>query len=428
MIHGERLSGKTALCCYLFLTLVNRGVPVLYIDLDEVNRRKVDPYIFQNAYQNQFHGDYALWKNQGDKVIILDNLSAHVIDHVVLAMKHFDKVIMTVATDTFYAYFRDDDRLLKFIENRILPLTHSKQEELIRKRTELLVHDQPVLDGQIDAIENRVNDVIINKKILPRYPFYVLSILQTYEEFMPKELSLTLYGHCYYILIIAHFVKSSISHEEINSCFNFAENLAFEIYCRSSKEHCIRRELIDEFKEQYGKKFIALKESTFNRLFDADYGILLDTGQFRSPYMYYFFLGKYLAKNNKRHEDIFQRMIERSYIVSNSLTLIFMIHHTNDDQIVDEILLHTMCVLDNIEPAVLDHRETKIFEDIVKAIPSQILSRNPVQTEREKARNARDHQEPDEPHELDNTNHDELTDPVNDIYRILKNNEILGQI
>ena len=430
LVHGERLSGKTALCCYLFLTLVNRCVPVLYIDLDAVDRKKANPEIFRNAYQRQFHGDHALWNEQSGKVIILDNLSPRVIDHVALAMKHFDQVIMTVATDTFYAYFRDDDRLLKFIEIRILPLTHSKQEELIRKRTELLGQDQPVLDGQIDAIENRVNEVIINNKILPRFPFYVLSILQTYEAYMPRDLSITSYGHCYYVFIIAHFSKSGISKsdDEINACFNFVENLAFEIYCRSSKEHSIGRDLIDEFKEQYGKKFIPLKESTFSRLFDADYGILKDTGQFRSPYMYYFFLGKYLAKNSKRHEDFIQRMIERSYIVSNCLTLIFMIHHTNDDQIVDEILLHTMCVLDNIEPAVLDHRETKIFEDIVKAIPSQILSRDPVPTGREKARNARDHQEPDEPHELENTNHDELTDPVNDVYRIMKNNEILGQV
>ena len=35
-------------------------------------------------------------------------------------------------------------------------------------------------DGQIDAMEKRVNSVIISNRILPRYPFFfVLSILQT---------------------------------------------------------------------------------------------------------------------------------------------------------------------------------------------------------------------------------------------------------
>ena len=39
LVHGERLSGKTALCRYLFLTLVDRSVPVLYVDLEN-NRSK----------------------------------------------------------------------------------------------------------------------------------------------------------------------------------------------------------------------------------------------------------------------------------------------------------------------------------------------------------------------------------------------------
>ena len=428
LVHGERLSGKTALCCYLFLTLFYRHVPVLYIDLDAVDRKRANPEIFRNAYHRQFHGDHALWNEQSGKVIILDNLSKRAINHVTLAMEHFDKVIVTLATDTFYAFYRDDDRLVKFKEIGILPLTHSKQEELIRKRTKMLSQDQPVLDGQIDAIENRVNEVIINNKILPRYPFYVLSILQTYETYMPKDLPITSYGHCYYVFIIAHFSRSGISKsdDEINACFNFVENLAFEIYCRNSKEHSLGRDLIDEFKEQYEKKFIPPKESTLNRLIDADYGILTNTGQFRSPYMYYYFLGKYLAKNSERYEDIIKRMIESSYIVSNCLTLIFMIHHSNDNNTIDKILRSTMCVLDNIKPATLNREETKVFEEIVNAIPSEILSRNSVSVGREEERKARDHQEPDESHDPNNTNDDESID--NDIYKVLKNNEILGQI
>ena len=379
------------------------------------------------------------WEKQDGKVIILDNLSRspRAIDHVLLAKEHFDKVIVTLSTDTFQAYYKDDDRLVEFKEIEILPLTHSKQELLIRKRTKLSGQDKPALDGQIDRVENRVNEIIINNRILPRYPFYVLSILQTYEGFMPGDLSVTSYGHCYYVLIIAYLLKSGISNsdDEINACLNFSENLAFAIYCSGagSGEHHIDSDSLNKFVEKYKTNYI-IKDSTLNRLFDANYGIatgtgqFTDTGQFRSPYMYYYFLGKYLAKNSERHKDIIERMCDRSYITSNCRALIFTIHHTSDNRIIDDILLRTMCTLDDIKPSALDRKEAEIFKDIVAAIPSQIFTSDTVESEREKERNERDNRELEDRSELGDKDDEEPVDAVNDVYRIMKNSEILGQI
>ena len=203
LIHGEELSGKTGLCRHLFLSLADDGKPVLYIDLDNLSKTPTLE-VFREAYNHQFRGDYSLWEKQNGKTIILDNLTPRGIDYVTLAIENFDQVIVTLSTDTFLAYYRDDDRLLEFREIRIMSLTHSKQEKLIRKRAELLDKDKTVLDGEIDQIENRVNTIIINNKILPRYPFYVLSILETYEDFMPDNLPISSYGHCYYILILSY--------------------------------------------------------------------------------------------------------------------------------------------------------------------------------------------------------------------------------
>ena len=106
----------------------------------------------------------------------------------------------------------------------------------------------------------------------------------------------------------------------------------------------------------------------------------------------------------------------------------FTIHHTSDGRIIDDILLRTMCTLDDIKPSVLDRREAKIFEEIVASIPSRILSSDTVQAEREKVRNERDDLEHEGRSELDEKDHDESVHAVNDLYRIMKNGEILGQI
>ena len=438
LIHGDELSGKTALCRHLFFSLVDDAQPVMLMDLSTIGR-KARPDIFRDVYQNQFNGDYSLWEKQPGKTILLDNLSStpHAIDHLLLAMEHFEQVIVTSTSDTFYAYFRDDERLARFSEIRIFPLTHTKQEQLIRKRLELSGQDVPVPDGRVDEIENQVNDVIISNRILPRYPFYVLSILQTYEGFMPNDLSVTSYGHCYYVLIIAHLMKSGISYadDEINACLNFLENLAFKIYCSGSSVHCIGSDSFEEFVREYKTQYI-INDSTLSRLYDQDYGLVTLTNQFdnsqmyqfKNSYMYYFFLGKFLAKNGKEHQEIIEGMVEQSYIASNCLTLIFTIHHTSDIGIIDDILLRTICALDNIEPSELDRQEAEIFEEIVAAIPSEILSNNTVESEREKERNKRDSRELKERSDFDNEDDEELVHSVNDAYRIMKNSEILGQI
>ena len=69
LIHGETMSGKTALGRYLFLSLVKKSHPVLHIDLKGVSG-KPSKEIFRNEYRHQFNGDYSLWEKQDDKTLI----------------------------------------------------------------------------------------------------------------------------------------------------------------------------------------------------------------------------------------------------------------------------------------------------------------------------------------------------------------------
>lgn len=432
LLHGDDLSGKTALCRRLFLSLADQSRPVLYLNLATLSRQAT-PKMFSDAYERQCYGDYSLWKEQKDKVIILDNLSrsAESLQHVSLAVQLFEQVVVTLSSHTFYAYFRDDDRLATFRVVEILPLTHNKQEHLIRQWLSVSAGADQVPDGKVDKIENQVNAIVISNKIVPRYPFYVLSILQTYEAFMPGNLAITSHGHCYHALIIAHLLKAGISRsdDEIDSCLNFSEHLAYEIHCGGGESISIGLDAFEGFVEEYKKTYL-LKDSTLNRLCDQEYGIVGPArGQFRSPYMHYYFLGRFLAKRAGEHREVIEEMLDRSYAKSNCLTLIFLIHHASDNRIIEDIVLRNMCTLDEMEPATLDRDEAKVFEDIVAAIPAEILSEDTVEDERRKERSERDEREKSDVGELDQGEGDgELVGVVNDVYRILKNNEILGQV
>ena len=252
----------------------------------------------------------------------------------------------------------------------------------------------------------------------------MLSILQTYEAFMPTNMSITSHGYCYQVLIIAHLLKAGISRsdDEIDSCFNFVERLAFEIYQAEVGGVGIGLEAFEKFVGEYKTTYL-LKDSTLSRLCDLEYGVVArERGGFRTPYMFYFFLGRFLAKYSKEHRETIDRMLERSYVKSNCLTLMFIVHHTNDSEIIEDIVLRNMCTLDGVAPSTLNREEARVFEDIVTAIPKEVTSKNSVAAERERERRQRDMEEEDDAFE------EEYVGVVNDVYRILKNNEILGQV
>ncbi|WP_178380753.1 MULTISPECIES: toll/interleukin-1 receptor domain-containing protein [unclassified Marinobacter] len=440
IIHGDTQSGKTKLCSHLFLETINDKKPALFVNLNAFAHKKPSLSNLQELYESQYHGDFQCWLKQKEKTIIFDNLSheKNCLDHISFAEKHFDKIILSTSDDDYNSYFSDEIRLAHYTPVSILPFTHVKQESLIKnwlqeskKENNLEGHH-----GKIDQIENNINSIIIHNKILPRYPFFILSILQTYEAFMPQNIEITAYGHCYYALIVAHLVKSGVEpkDESISACFNYSRNLAFEIFTKNPKELYLTNEQLKSFDDRYNEKYI-INKSLINRL-KGRYGILKTETNgnicFNLSYSYYYFLGGYLSKhyNENKIEDIVSELIENSHKKNNSTTLIFTIHHAHDLKIIDEILTHTACAIDQLAPATLDTDETEIFYELLTAIPEKLES-NGVKEDRESERARRDlvEQKDEELSEIENIDDSERDNKIlNDIYHCNKNIEVLSQV
>lgn len=425
IIHGEEMSGKSSLAKHILLTLAAQNKPVMFIDLFEENKRPSEE-VLRSTYRSQFSGDFNLWISQPSKTIVFDNLThfPRSIEYVQLANEIFENIIVTTSTDVFRSYYRGDDRLVTFKEVLLRPLSHVQQEELIRRRLTLMDSVDALTDGLVDDVERRVN-LAFAHNIVPRYPFYILAVIQTLEGFMPTRLSVTSYGHCYYVMVLARLTKCGISQrdEDINASVNFAEHLALEIYERSlgsAKEEVD----LDAFVERYTQSFLFPKR-LLNRLADKEYGLISNRGAFRVEYMYHYFLGMYLSKStNARRTEVVEHLCEHSHVSSNHLTLMFTIHHSTDDEILEKILSKTMGTLVRIEPARLDVAETERFGDIVESLPATVLSDDSVESKRREERERRDVVEAEGSKSPEDTG----IEMVNDWYRILKNNKILGQV
>ena len=429
LVHGEQLSGKTSLCRHVFLSLVEEGRSAIYLDLELLGGRPSER-AFESVFESQFSGDYALWQQQGDKTAIMDNLShsPKALEYVQLAMKNFERVIVASSSGIYQAFLSDEGRLAEFAVAGIRPMTHALQEVLIRKRASFVHAGGIPPDGQIDAMEKKVNSVTISNRILPRYPFFVLSILQTFEEFMPQDLGVTSFSHCYHVLIIAHLIKSGVqrSDEELNSCFNFMEHLAWARYTAGTAATGVRGFSFCDFLKEYQRKFL-LKSSLLSRMTSDEHGILTRDGDFRSRYMYFYFLGKYLAVNAGEHKDVIERILEKSYIWEHSVILMFLIHHTDDDGIVDDIVIRSMVSLENVPPATLDQGEVEVFDEVVRLLPENVLSSDTLEAERIRIRAMRDSQE-DNQEDGEESGDEGDTPGANEFYKVLKNNEVLGQV
>ena len=426
LVHGQEKSGKTALARNLCLKLIEYHRPVLLLDLNQKPGGVADS-LLRKTFQEQFHGDFSLWWRQTGKTLIVDNMNAAArsMDFIEHAKDWFDRIIVTMSSDIYYSFFRDDRRVIDFQEVSIEPLGHEQQECLIRKRLELIDGQQEITDGFVDRVEGQVNSVIISDKIVPRFPFYVLSILQTYEEYMPSNLSVTSYGHCYYMLIVGSLIRAGISKtdDEVGSCFNLTEHLAFQTYLHREIDNAEPFDF-QAFLAGYKERFI-IKSSTINRLMHPTFGVIDHQGVFRKEFMYYFFLGRFLAKNTVEGEPVVGKMCENSHREDNFLCLLFTIHHAQDNSIINDILLRTMCTLDSVTPAVLNKEETRRFRSTIEQLPDSILSTSSVEEERKRVREKRGSLSDADP-EATEVTLDE--NPVNDIYRILKNNKIMGQI
>ena len=437
LLRGDDRSGKTTICRKMFLERIESNEPTLLLSGDEVIRRYGHQEIIQKKFREEFSGSYDIWMRQNGKMVIIDDFhiesGSGFLD---FAKSCFDYIFITVSDDQYAAYYRSQSFLSDFHILSLRPLRHAQQEELIRKWKALGCgrdNHEAITDSAVDHLENTINAIVFRNRIVPRFPFYVLSILQTYEAFMPRNLQMTTYGHCYHVLIVAQLVRVGVAGEDLDSAINFLSSFAFDLYQNRGDFYGPRE--FSDFLENYRREYI-INDDVMNRLIASSKPIIkVDNEEysFRYPFAYYYLLGYYLARNMDKCKGCIESLTEKSYIRDNTYILIFTIHHSHDNDLIDDILLHTMEALNNTNVAKLDREETRSLEAALREIPERILTEQSVKDARKKERDLRDRfdgygteQENDDTTREDDRSTDRLE--MNDIYHALKNMEILGQI
>ena len=429
IVHGDDRSGKTVLCRKLVVDESRHGRPVMLLSGDEITSSLNHEQVIQRRFRENFRGSYAYWRGRRNKMLIIDDVNRDLrMSFVTYAKEHFERILLVMATDDYIAFFKGEQSVADFDLLTLTTLGHPRQEKLIRKWLSLN-SDHPdtvrVSHGKIDQIEDKLNTVIIHNKIVPRYPFYVLSILQTLEAFMPQGLQITAYGHCYQVLITAQIMRMGVDSGDVDAALNFLRHFSYRVYL---DDKCCSHERFAEFLDEYRREF-EIKESIWRRLSGEESLILRQSPagyEFSYPFVYYFFVGHYFAQYSREHKDLIEQMADRSYVRDNAYILTFVIHHAQDHDLIDTILLHTACSLDDVPIATLNASEVRFVERALTEVPNMIVSERSVSEERTRQRRLWDHDEANS-REL-GADRPSSSDSRNEFYRLLKNMEILGQV
>jgi len=433
-IVGDSQSGKSKLGAWVYMKCIQAQKHSILIDLEQIGQKKDKYHVLKECFEKQQYGNFDTWMKNPSKIAIFDNLSkdSKCIDFVQFCESHSMNTIVFCSSDIFSSYYNDDERFAEYREVRIRPFGHSKQEELIKKWVSKKSSTSDSDHALIDTIEENINSIIINNKILPRFPFFILSILQTYESFMPGNLKISAYGHCYHALILARLIKSGIDKEDsaLETAFTFCSNLAFRMFLNDKNAYLSNTEF-EKFYQEYAKEYL-IRKSILNRLFSRS-GLLSKSSEkveFSIKYSYYYFLGKHFSENYKDYKKEISEMIESSFARHNSLILTFTIHHANDLVVIDEILTHTMCAIENINPVKLTTDEIRLFTSHVRNIlPEKIRHNGNISDERKLVRDIRTKSESsisEDTKEIEDLA--EGNETLNQVFQTFKNIEILSQI
>ena len=348
IIYGDEKAGKTTLIFWYFRELIAHGFVPVYLSASDLNiksendsKRRID-----KAISAQYSSPDKIMSFAREKLVLLvddvDRLKSglHTLPSLFsYAERHFSSICLTAASgfEVTNLVSSDAANALLFFKNFDLMRFGLKlRHKLIKKWCTLsAVPTKSELDKRIDEVETIVNSVI-GKQLVPEYPLYLLILLQSAEQHRHGEIQNSGLSFYYQYLITKSLGEVGVKPTELDEHFNYLSIFAWKFKEKGSKE----LDMIDltEVNAMFSKRFVTVDLSerlallTRARVF-AKHG---DSYSFAYPYIYYFFIGRYLAKNIDR-PDI-RAWIEEScrklYLRDRANAIMFLSHHVENSWVI----------------------------------------------------------------------------------------------
>lgn len=362
IIYGAETSGKTSLINMLQMTYKHNGfIPIVLtgkeIKSNEYSTDRIKKLIV-SSFKNKYEIDNKTLSlfEQADKkeiVLIIDDFQeaglnsqfkAEFIKNI-LSLNYLNVLILAHESMSFEATSEGElaKELVGFKHYKILEFGHKLRDKLIRKWVLLGSETSLQNNDLIYIVREKANAMnkTVGYNIVPSFPVYLLTLLQSMEINDTNSLTKSSYGHYYHYLIMQYLNQGSpMEPKNINTVLTYASTFAFDTF--NNKKHEFTLDELRRFDKKYceEKKFRPsfdiidklLKSNIFSE-YDGEY-------KFSHNYIYYFFVAQYFSDNisNQHIQNMIKKMCERLYRTEFANILMFLLHHSPQNFIL-EILL-----------------------------------------------------------------------------------------
>lgn len=398
LIAGENQSGKTTLCKKIFMKLREKNfVPVYISDKNNQYKGKIKSKI-SKAYKKQYETIPIEEIDKQRIVPIIDDFhfAKNKEKHINDLSSYLHQIV--VVDDIFSLNFKDENLIRSFTHFKIKEFIPSLRNQLIEKWTNLTDkknnanHNENEIYQSIDNTTELVNTAlgkVIGNGIMPAYPFFILSVISTYETFAkPLDQEITSQGYCYQALIYMYLIKQGVKNDEIDIYINFLTEFAFYFY--TSKKNELAIDDFNSFMELYLNKYhLPIKQEILLKNLQKTQIIGLDDFNnytFCYPYLYYFFVAKYLAEHIEDNKKVIDSIISNLHKDENAYIAIFISHHSKNVYVLDEIILNAYSLFDKYNTATLSKEELSFFDEQVDIIIKEVLPPTNVTPEKERVK------------------------------------------
>lgn len=441
LIAGDDQSGKTTLCKFLFKQIIRHNlVPVYLSDKGNHYQGKISNKL-EKAFISQY-GDAIKFDDIEDRYIVpvVDDFHfAQDKQGLVNDLNKYENQILIV-DDVFGLTLKEANIIDEYFHFKICEYIPSLRNKLIRKWVCLTnsksSHQSFDNDDyqQLDKATSIVNQAlgkIFGSGIMPPYPFFILSVLSMYEAYdKPLNQDITSQGHCYQALLYMYLKKQGVRNEEVDTYINFLTELAYFIYCKEKNEFP-KKEFDDFLENTYKKNFnlpvkidVLMSNLAKTKIFSKD---TLGNYAFDYQYIYYFFVGKYIAEHPETTDDKITKIIENLHNNDNAYIAVFISHHSKKSAILSKVISAAQQLFNKFSPATLSKTELAFFDDKAHEIVKAVLPHSAYSPEKERTTELikRD--------KIEHRNSQEKEIPQNDLFaremrRSIKTVEVMGII
>lgn len=344
IVYGDEKSGKTTLLYWYYRELLAHGYAPVFVSAGDLNLKSPT-----DAGKRIYRAIEAQYKNPAQietfpkhrRVLLIDDVDRlksglHTLpDLLEYTNLHFTAVCATAASSFEVTNLTSKEAgaaLAPFNSFDLLKFGLKLRHQLIKKWCSLsVVQTKTELDSRVDDVEGIVNSVI-GKRLVPEHPLYLLILLQSCEQHRHGEIQNSGLSFYYQYLITKSLGEVGVKPIELDEHFNYLSLVAWRFSTESAKE--LDRSVILEVNQEFSRRFISvdldrrLELLTKARLLSKNG----DCYSFAYPYVYYFFIGRYLAKNLE--DPAIKLWVEESckklYLRDRAHAIMFLTHHAEN--------------------------------------------------------------------------------------------------